>query len=321
MNKTIKQLVLALITIIIFVILFSTINFQDAIRILKQANWVYLVYAAILSLLFPVLCAIRWHYIVLRLGTNLGIWQSYKLIMAAWPLSTVTPAKSGDLVKVLFLKNVLSYSHTTGVVLAERIVDVFCLAALALLGGLVIQEPIAIFFGAFVLACCIAGVALLNTSFVNFIPKKYQTLFQNVIAASQHIYSHLPTLVLVLAITSLNWYLSILQTWLAYKALGVTMPQWYMVAILPVTIFVGLLPITIAGMGTRDSAIIYLFLPYASKEASLAVGILYSIFGYWLLTLLGMPFMKGAFEGNIRGIGGDQLKERVYEKPDPRLPG
>jgi hypothetical protein len=47
-------------------------------------------------------------------------------------------------------------------------------------------------------------------------------------------------------------------------------------------------------MGTRDSAIIVLFHPYAAADVSLGVGILYSLFGYWLPSLIGLPFLQRA---------------------------
>jgi len=47
-------------------------------------------------------------------------------------------------------------------------------------------------------------------------------------------------------------------------------------------------------MGTRDLALVTLFAPFASSSQALAVGLLYSFFGHWLLAVLGLPFVRRA---------------------------
>ena len=67
---------------------------------------------------------------------------------------------------------------------------------------------------------------------------------------------------------------------------------WWRV-LLPLAIFVGLLPLTLSGMGTRDPAFIALFGGLGvAAEVSLGVGLLYSLYGYWLPALVGLPFMR-----------------------------
>jgi len=53
-----------------------------------------------------------------------------------------------------------------------------------------------------------------------------------------------------------------------------------------------------------------LFQKFAPYETNLAVGILYSIFGYWLLTVVGLPFMRAAFRGAIDGIKEEELQQQ-----------
>ena len=84
----------------------------------------------------------------------------------------------------------------------------------------------------------------------------------------------------------------ILETKMLFLALGVNIPIIYIFAAFPLSIFIGLIPITLAGMGTRDSAIIYFFAHLANPSICLAMGLLYSFFGYFLLALFGLPFMK-----------------------------
>jgi hypothetical protein len=88
-----------------------------------------------------------------------------------------------------------------------------------------------------------------------------------------------------LLLTALNWFASMVQTKLLFGGVGAVVPLGFTVAALPVVLFVGLLPITFAGMGTRDSAMLVMFFAYATQAQILAVGLLYTFFGYWLLAL------------------------------------
>jgi uncharacterized membrane protein YbhN (UPF0104 family) len=310
-KQYLRQIVLFGITLLIFLALFSQADLPQIRRTLQQADSSDLLLAAGLSLLFPVLNALRWDLIVRQLGTRLGFWESFKIVMAAWPLGTLTPAKSGDLIKVFFLRRVLQYSVTTGVILAERLLDVFVLCLYAILFGVGVRLWASVWVGGSILAGLLFLFLLVELQLTKFLPQKLQEPAVNLFLASRKIYSNPAVLLGCLLITALNWLLSLLQTWIAYRALQVAVPFDYLSAALPLAIFIGLLPITLSGMGTRDTAVIALFENYAAYETNLAVGILYSIYGYWLLTLLGLPFMRAAFAGAIRGIEGAELKQNA----------
>jgi hypothetical protein len=63
------------------------------------------------------------------------------------------------------------------------------------------------------------------------------------------------------------------------------------IAYVPISIFIGLLPITIGGVGTRDAALIHLFAPYASPAMMAGIGLLCSL-RYVLDSLIGLPFFR-----------------------------
>jgi uncharacterized protein (TIRG00374 family) len=314
--KISRKWILLAITIVILAILFLSVDFPSAVDAIRKAEWRYLAIATAISFVFPFLCAIRWNVIVLQLGVHLGLWESFKIIMAAWPMGAVTPAKSGDLVKLLFLKNVLPYSKTTGVILAERLMDVIALCCYAVIWGLIYQFETAATLAGLMLIGVLVFLLLAASPLVQKIPVKWRTLVLNLFEATKKMVLQIKSFVLILAITFLNWFCTFLQIWLCYQAFHVDVPFFYIMAALPIAIFIGLLPITLSGMGTRDSAVIFLFREFAPYEVNLAVGILYSIFGYWLLSLLGIPFMRAAFGGSIGGIKGEDLKQRVFE-PQP----
>ncbi len=315
-----RRALLLLITLAVFAFLFSRMDFAKAAATLREADPALVAAAFALSLTFPLLCAIRWDLIVRRLGARLGLWNSFVIIMAAWPLGTITPAKSGDLIKIVFLKDILSYSRTTGVILAERVMDVVALGLFGIGGGVMYGFHTAVLVAGAILGGVLLFFLAAASPLVNRVPEKWRALVLDVLAASREMYLNAGAFFLILLVTLLNWYFTFLQTWIVYRAFQVEVPLLYIIAALPIAIFIGLAPITLAGMGTRDSAMILLFQSYASLETNLAAGILYSILGYWFLALLGIPFLRHALLGRVRAIRQESLREILDAPPPPAPP-
>lgn len=306
------QWLLTLVTIAILGALLYPLDWNAAFEIVRQSNPYYHLLCIGIMLFFPLLSAWRWKIITRQLGAPITLWESVWIVMAAWPLGAVTPAKSGDLVKILFLRNMLPYAKTTGVILAERMMDLAILSLCALLGGLWLSESISVWIGGGFLLGMVLFYTVASTPLFSLLPQRIGKLSGDVLEASVRVYTKPLTLLLTLAITLLNWSCTFLQTWIIFLSLGAEVPLTYTLSALPIAIFVGLIPITLSGMGTRDSAIVFLFQNYTTYEASIAAGLLYSIYGYWLLTLIGIPFMRSAFTYGIRGVGAQDLQDNAY---------
>ncbi|MGC9329636.1 MAG: lysylphosphatidylglycerol synthase transmembrane domain-containing protein, partial [Candidatus Hinthialibacter sp.] len=192
------------------------------------------------------------------------------------------------------------------------IMDVVALCLYGACAGLIYGFYRASLFAGIMLICVFLFFVIAASPLVHWAPEKWRALIQNVLEASLAIYHDLGTFLGILFITLGNWFCSILQTWCCYKAFQADVPIFYIAAALPIAIFIGLIPVTISGMGTRDSAMIFLFQQYAPYETNLAVGILYSIFGYWLLAVLGIPFMKSALGGSIKNIHREAIRREIF---------
>ena len=75
------------------------------------------------------------------------------------------------------------------------------------------------------------------------------------------------------------------QIWLAYSAA-------------PPSIFVGILPISLWGVGTRDAALAYFLDGFTNIENIMAAGFLYTALVYWFLGLIGVPALLYARKPN-----------------------
>jgi len=95
------------------------------------------------------------------------------------------------------------------------------------------------------------------------------------------------------------WFLHLVQIWMFTLAIKTTVPFLANLALSPLAILAGLLPLTFAGVGTRDAALVFFYAPYMSQPAGAALGGLCTL-RYVLPALLGLPFIGPA----IAQLGG-----------------
>ena len=86
------------------------------------------------------------------------------------------------------------------------------------------------------------------------------------------------------------WFLHLLQIWFFILALNATTPFLANLALSPLAILAGLLPLTFAGVGTRDAALILFYQPYFDAATGAALGLLCTS-RYLLPAIGGLPFL------------------------------
>jgi len=80
---------------------------------------------------------------------------------------------------------------------------------------------------------------------------------------------------LLVAVTSVGiWLLHLLQIWMFVLALRGQAPFLTNLALAPLAILAGLMPLTMAGIGPRDAALIYFYKDYLTPAAGAALGVL-----------------------------------------------
>lgn len=296
-----RGLTLAGVTIIIFVALFRRIDLASVGASLAAIPaWTWLV-ALLLTCSFPVFSAFRWRLTLRAIGHEVSIFRCLSIVLGVSPISAIAPSKAGDLLKAISFRGEIGILEVGGTVLVERALDVIVLAAFALLGGLVTNHALIVRLAAFSVATGSIGLLLLPL-LVSLVGKPVLREKLDRAVRVLHALRSRPWLALaVITLTAMNWLASIVQTHLLLLAVGAHPSFLLTTAALPIAIFVGLIPITIGGMGTRDAALVTLLAPTVSSPQALTAAILYSFFGYWLLAVLGLPFLKTAlFPRTIR---------------------
>lgn len=289
-TKFIKPLFFFAVTLLIFYLIFRKVDYLSLKEALLNVKWSYLTLVFLITLLAQVISAKKWQAMLKAMDYSISFKDSFRIIMATVPISTITPAKAGDLIRAHYLRDKIPVAQVMGGVVTERLIDVSILAFYSFAGALFLKNWV------------IGGISL---SIIFLVPSlflvinrirlplgRWQERIEGFLRISQIFIREPKKIFPILFYGASLWLLIILAAKILFLALGASIPLLYVAAAFPIAIFIGLLPITIAGMGTRDSAIIYFFSPFASTSTSLGVGLLYSLFAYWFVALLGLPFMK-----------------------------
>ena len=291
----IRMAVLAGVTAIIFYLIFRRVPFRAVRDLIVGADPLPLIAGLAITIAFPFLSAWRWQVVMSAMGKPLAQREAFSLTMASWTLSTFTPSKGGDLAKAYFLRGRFPVSTVLGSILAERLFDVLTLLFFCLVGSLIYGwTTLALLSGGLLAAGILATVALLTIRLP--VPARLRPKVERMLEALRCLLRRPRYLLLLIALAATNWLASVGQTWALYYALRAPVPFGTVLAALPVAIFIGLLPLTVAGMGTRDAALIRLLAGVAPAPVSLGVGLLYSLCGYWIPGLVGLPFLRSSLK-------------------------
>ncbi len=89
--------------------------------------------------------------------------------------------------------------------------------------------------------------------------------------------------------------------WFAVRAFHLDIPALQILAAVPVISFVGIVPVTVMGLGTVQAATIFLFNDYASEASLMALSLAVTAIMTALRALLGLPFFAAVSGELLRG--------------------
>ncbi len=288
--KPLNILIISVVTILIFYWLLSKISFLKSIQIILKANLVFIILSLLFLFLILFFLIVRWLFILRTLHPKSKFHDSLISTMSASSLNSILPSKLGDLFKVYYFRN-YGISQMVGAVFTERLLDIITLTLLLIMGSLTLNKPIFVYISITIMLIFIISMSLLYV-----LRKKLNRylLLKNLLYSINWIIKRPFKALILFLLSLLIWFSSIIQIYLLFLAVSADVSLLYFSSAIIIVIFISLIPITIAGMGTRESAILYLFSNFASNEVLLAAGLLFSFFRYWLLSILGIPFLYSA---------------------------
>jgi len=299
-----KTLIAFVLSLAIMGVIFSRINLGEFVQYFTQIDpWL----AAVAVLFFVpqvVLSAYRWQVMV-KDKTRMSLWESVKLILSANALNILLPSRVGDLSKAYFVGRAgkIKMKRSMNVVFFEKYIDLASLGIVVLTGILWSRDWDESAFLGFGFSGATIGLFpvlyFINlhrwTSFPLFEKNRVLNKVKDFLVDSQEYLNELKRdfklLGFVLGLSVFLWFVHIVQFYLIFLALHSQVSVFNVFRLVPLAILVGLIPVTVAGVGTRDSAMIYFFAPYESTALIVGVGLFASL-RYFVPGILGLPFLN-----------------------------
>ena len=286
-------------------LLYRTLNLRQVGEALLTANRVWLVISIGMILPITALRAIRFFWVA-PAGSLPGMGEAFKLTLVSSALNVFMPAKAGDLIKSYF---VAKRGHTpTGVAIAiivyERLCDMFGLIFWCLVGWFVGRPEVTSLPRAFWLL--LGGLGALCGTLISseWAAAVWRELMMRIIPDGKlrkvrQLAVGWPDLLEVLRtrrkwivpFSLLLWLAHLFQIWLFTIALSLDVPFTACASLSAIALMAGQLPLTLAGLGTRDVALVVLLAPYMAPESAAAMGVLISTRNF-LPPLIGIPLMR-----------------------------
>ena len=184
-------------------------------------------------------------------------------------------------------------SKTIGTVYTERVFELFSLIFLSFVGSLYYRnmEFLIILTPALLIVTLLFITPNANLR-IPLINDSWNSKLQNIMLSMKSLTRCKKEFFVVTLLSLISWMCAVFQTMLFFYALGIDISFIFTIANIPIAIFIGMIPVTLGGMGTRDAAIIYLFSEFGTPSELLGVGILFSLIRYWFLSVIGVAFMK-----------------------------
>ena len=267
-----------------------------------RINVIYLFTIIMTFVLTYLLSAIRWK-VMADPFIRLSVYQSLKLIGAANSLNMILPSKMGNFIKAyaIFSNGAVKTKPAISMVIYEKLLDMATMCVLFLVFTFMgSRYNLLILFNVMFSACMVLLLICMhifprNRIFDNIDLKRsviknwLAGLFSVVLTYARSDEFKQAGIIKIYLITTLICVTHSIQLILFFHMLGLHIPSITILSNMYGAIFIGLIPITIAGIGTRDLAIVYLFNGILTYSESLSIGIVITM-RYLVPMILGFPF-------------------------------
>jgi len=301
--------------IFLFVFILWQVDWGEAVGIISGMDAGALIIACLINIAITIAKAWRWHWLMRMQKVSLSFKDALKIYLSAYYYGALTPGRLGEILKVFYVKRYGGTSAAVGLssVLTDRLMDIYTSFVLGCLGlyfldllgplnwlGLFIPAVSVVFLGvmlnrrvAMFLIDRLSRILLLRR-----ISIKADALVREFTEATLELIK--PGIWLPVLITLITYAVFFYGCLLIAGALGVQIPYRDIAFFVSIGTIIAIIPISIAGLGTRDAILILLFARIGTgQDAAVSFSlllfvtftVLLGLLGYvaWLLTPLDKP--------------------------------
>lgn len=286
----------------ILLFLLNRANLSDSLQHLSQIRTPFLLLSIILIILGQILRAQRLTVMLFgKLGSH-ELWRTLRIQMVSFLPGVVSPAKVGEVAKVYMLQEEMDVPAERGLVcfMMERALDLALLGPLAAASLYIfiragLQIEIASNWKLLLLLgiAAIAGVLVIGVLWIRRRGISTGDLWRTASPKS---------IIKAAVLTLFYWTVVFLEVWCFCKAATFDAQLWHMALVIPPALISSMIPISFAGFGLREAAMVILLqrpLIGSNYEQALLVSIMYDIIG------LGVPAIMGVLYWMLGKRNGD----------------
>lgn len=300
-----KRFISIIISVALLLYIYTQIDFVNLLKVFQNCDRLMLMVS--LVMVIPITLVTSWRLQQLVPQHSLSFLEANRLILGASVLNMVLPSKMGDIAKSYFMaeRSKISGSLALAISIFEKTCDLLSLLLWCVFGLLLYPAKDSLFWMMTAGVGLGLGIGLLmlgSQSFadwffaiaIKFVPHKLKSKLQKMQASwgemHNYFWSDKQQLLIITSTSVFIWFLHLLQIWLFILALKAIAPFLVSLALSPLSILAGLLPLTFAGIGTRDAALIYFYQDYFNEATGAALGLLCTS-RYFIPALIGLPFL------------------------------
>jgi len=302
------SIILPFIGLAMFAVIVVRTGPANILSVFRSVDRPRLVVAPFLMAVIVLLRGVRWRYLMGRIGLEYPLLRACEVWTIGFFASAVTPAKMGDVIRALYVKDETSATFAEAIltVFIDRLWDLVTVVVAGMVTVLLfsryyIEIPSLWILLAGAVAIIGAIYVMLNRRLVRqivrplfnvFVPDRYKQQFS---VSFRSFYDSLGVYrrgvwqnAFVAGITLVNWVLVFALAYYVTRLLRIDVSPYYVVLIMPIVTLVELIPVSVSGLGTREATVIYFFSVVGVASAQ-AVGfsIAYVLIGTYLVALVG----------------------------------
>ena len=258
----------------LFIYLLFRLNIYSILGEIKNANLFFLSIAMLMVLVSFFTSTLKWFVIARKQKINVPFKYALKINLMSGFYGFVTPSRIGSVIRIEYLKKFAENKYGKGIsnYILEKILDVSSLMLLVLISSFFFRKSLSVNYFNYALIGLAALLvftiifmnekrsrAILRIFYMKFLPKKIKDGAKD---GFYSFYEDMPErkfFPVFIFFNLINWMVLYSIFYFVALSVGIDISFFYFLLFMPLTTFIGQIPITINGLGTREAAMISFF--------------------------------------------------------------
>lgn len=297
----------------IFIYILHSVGLNKIANSFIGLNWKYFPLVLFFLVFHLFLLTYKWTKIIKLQGFKLRFKEAVKYYLIGCFYGFITPSRAGSLIRASYLKKKTNrplVECASGIVI-ERIFDLISILILASLGAIYVANQLTGLFTTLILVLIglvVAGIFFASKKRARFIlrffyklliPKKLKVKARDYFYDFYNSIPKITKLIYPFILTIITWIATYTFIYTIALMFNINIPYWIFIILNPISTIIGMIPITMSGLGTREATLITLFNLFGiAPELTLSMSLTAMVIGSAIPALIG--FILSLKEDRIR---------------------